>query len=99
MLGLEEIVAGAKLRGIAGPAVVEVVRVEWIGSEALNVVYRGADGPAEVLLFREAEARLELVQASRAFNFDGEREEVIAAPYMRRRVARRDSIPPNAPLS
>jgi hypothetical protein len=27
MLGLEKIVAGAKLRGVAGPAVVEVVRV------------------------------------------------------------------------
>ncbi len=50
MLGLESIVAGARLRGVAGPAVVEVVRVEWIGSDALNVVYRSTDGPAEVLL-------------------------------------------------
>ena len=47
MLGLEKIVAGAKLRGIAGPTVVEVVRVEWIGSDALNVVYRCGDGPAD----------------------------------------------------
>jgi hypothetical protein len=29
MLGLEKIVS--KFRGIAGPAVVEVARVEWIG--------------------------------------------------------------------
>jgi hypothetical protein len=70
MLGLEKIIAGAKLRGIAGPAVVDVIRVEWIGSDALNVVYRGTDGPAEVLVFREAEPRLELVQASRKFSFD-----------------------------
>jgi hypothetical protein len=41
---------------------------------ALNVVYRGADGPAEVLLFRDAEPRLELVQATRAFGFDGDGE-------------------------
>jgi hypothetical protein len=76
MLGLESIVAGARLRGVAGPAVVEVVRVEWIGPDALNVVYRSTDGPAEVLLFRDAEPRLELVQASRA-----------SAPnYVRRRV-------------
>jgi SNF2 family DNA or RNA helicase len=74
MLSLEKIIAGAKLRGIAGPSVVEVVRVEWIGSDALNVVYRGSDGPAEVLLFREAEPRLEPVQASRAFSFDGDGE-------------------------
>jgi hypothetical protein len=74
MVGLENIVAGTKLRGIAGPTAVEIVRVEWIGSDALNVVYRGANGPAEVLLYREAEPRLELVQASRAFSFDGDGE-------------------------
>src|SRR5580704_17731198 len=66
MLALDKVVAGAKIRGVAGPAIVEVVRVEWIGSDALNVVYRSNDGPAEVLLYREAEPRLELVQASRA---------------------------------
>ncbi len=54
MLGLEKTVAVAKIRGVAGPSVVEVVRVEWIGTEALNVVYRCAGGRAEVLLFREA---------------------------------------------
>jgi hypothetical protein len=72
MLGLDKIVAGARLRGVAGPAIVDVVRTEWIGADALNVFYRGADGPAEVLLFRDAETRLELVQASRAFGFDGD---------------------------
>jgi hypothetical protein len=72
MLGLEQIVVGAKLRGVAGASVVDVVRVEWIGSDALNVVYRGTDGPAEVLLFRDAEPRLELVQSGRAFSFDGD---------------------------
>jgi hypothetical protein len=34
MLALDKIVAGAKIREVAGPAVVEVVRVEWIGSFA-----------------------------------------------------------------
>jgi superfamily II DNA or RNA helicase len=59
---------------MAGAAVVEVVRVEWFGPDALNVVYRGTDGPAEVLLYRDAEPRLELLQASRAFSFDGDGE-------------------------
>jgi len=71
MLALDKVVAWARIRGLAGPAIVEVVRVGWIGSDALNVVYRGNDGPAQVLLYREAEPRLELVQASRAFSFDG----------------------------
>jgi hypothetical protein len=72
MLALDKVVAGANIRGVAGPSIVEVVRVQWIGSDALNIVYQGADGPAEVLLYREAEARLELIQASRAFSFGGD---------------------------
>src|SRR6202045_1558080 len=76
MLTLDRDVAGAKIRGVAGPAVVEVVRVEWIGSDALNVVYRGA------------EPRLELVQASRAFSFDGDGETFrVASEAQRIRLA------------
>jgi SNF2 family DNA or RNA helicase len=74
MLSLDKVIAGAKVRGLAGTVPVEVVRTEWIGTDALNVVYRGAEGPAEVLLFRDAEPRLELVHASRAFSFDGDGE-------------------------
>ena len=84
MLQLERIVSGAKLRGIAGPSTVEVVRVEWIGADALNVVYRSNDGPAEVLLYREAEPRLELVHATRAFSFDGDGETFRVASEARR---------------
>jgi superfamily II DNA or RNA helicase len=88
MLQLEKIVPGAKLRGVAGPTTVEVVRVEWIGADALNVVYRSNDGPAEVLLYREAEPRLELVQASRAFSFDGDGEAFrVASEAQRIRLA------------
>ena len=88
MLSLEKIVVGTKMRGLAGPTVVEVVRVEWIGSDALNVVYRGSEGPSEVLLYRDAEPRLELVQASRAFSFDGDGEAFrIASEAQRIRLA------------
>src|SRR5262245_49537635 len=37
--------------------IVEVVRVEWIGSDALNVVYRSAHGRPKVLPFRDASLR------------------------------------------
>ena len=88
MLSLDKVVAGAKVRGLAGAVPVEVVRTEWIGSDALNVVYRGADGPAEVLLFRDAEPRLELIQATRAFSFDGDGETFrIASEAQRIRLA------------
>jgi hypothetical protein len=88
MLSLDKVVAGAKVRGLAGAVPVEVLRTEWIGADALNVVYRGADGPAEVLLFRDAEPRLELVQATRAFSFDGDGEAFrIASEAQRIRLA------------
>src|SRR5271166_3922279 len=88
MLPLDKVVAGAKVRGLAGAVPVEVVRTEWIGADALNVVYRGADGPAEVLLFRDAEPRLELIQATRAFSFDGDGEAFrIASEAQRIRLA------------
>jgi hypothetical protein len=88
MLVLDKVVAGAKIRGVAGPTVVEVVRVQWIGSDALNIVYRGADGPAEVLLYRDAEPQLELVQANRAFSFDGDGEAFrVASEAQRIRLA------------
>jgi superfamily II DNA or RNA helicase len=74
MARLEQIIVGGKLRGLSGTTIVEVVRVEWIGSDAVNVVYRGPEGPSEVLLYREAEQRLELVQANRTFSFDGDGE-------------------------
>src|SRR5262245_28385624 len=88
MLTLAKVTAGTKVRGLAGPAPVEIVRTEWIGSDALNVVYRGLDGPAEVLLFRDAEPRLELIQAGRAFSFDGDGEAFrIASEAQRIRLA------------
>jgi superfamily II DNA or RNA helicase len=88
MLSLDKVIAGARVRGMAGASPVEIVRTEWIGSDALNVVYRGADGPAEVLLFRDAEPRLELVQASRAFSFDGDGEAYrVASEAQRIRLA------------
>jgi hypothetical protein len=54
----------------------------------LNVVYSGSNGPAEVLLYRDAEPRLELVKASRAFSFDGDGETFrIASEAQRIRLA------------
>lgn len=88
MLPLEKVVSGSKVRGLAGSAVVEVVRVEWIGSDALSVVYRGVEAPSEIVLFRDHEPRLELVQASRTFSFDGDGDAYrIASEAQRIRLA------------
>src|SRR5262245_27058962 len=90
MLGLEKIVAGAKVRGWPVPCPsMSCARVD-----ARNWSTLGTDGSAEVLLFRDAEPRLELVQATRAFSFDGDGEAFqIASEAQRIRLA---EFPPTA---
>jgi len=61
------------LRGILPDAAVTVVSVEWHGSDALTLVYRGPNGRvADEILYRHDEARLEIVEAGRPWSFDGD---------------------------
>jgi superfamily II DNA or RNA helicase len=53
--------------------VVTVVSLEWHGSNALTIVYRGPNGRvADEILYRHDEPRLEIVQAGRPWSFDGD---------------------------
>jgi superfamily II DNA or RNA helicase len=50
-----------------------VVGVQWFGSEALELTYKTAAGKvANELLYREDEARLEVVEEGRPWSFDGD---------------------------
>ena len=54
-------------------AAVTVVSVEWHGSNALTLVYRGPSGRvADEILYRHDEARLEIVKGGRPWSFDGD---------------------------
>lgn len=54
---LEEIKNGASVRGIASAQPVHVVSVDWIGDQAINVVYRDHNGSvAEAVLYRGQES-------------------------------------------
>ena len=73
MTPLEDIRSGARLAGIAPGVPVEVVSTEWIGNQALNVVYRAPDGGvAETTLYRDDEERLGLESQGRAWTFDAD---------------------------
>lgn len=51
----------------------EVVSVEWIGDQAVNVVYRSANGSvAETTLYRDDEHRLEVESEGRKWSFDAD---------------------------
>jgi hypothetical protein len=73
MARLEEIKNGAMVGGIAPNQPVEVVSVEWIGDQAINVVFRDPNSSvSETILYRDDEHRLELVQSGRLWSFDAD---------------------------
>ncbi|MFC3724631.1 helicase-related protein [Neoaquamicrobium sediminum] len=73
MARLEDIRAGAMVRGIAPQQPVQVVSVDWIGQQALNVVYRHPAGAvAESTLYRDDEHRLEIDAKGRLWAFDAD---------------------------
>jgi hypothetical protein len=53
--------------------VVTVVSVQWFGSEALELTYKGPFGRVgNELLYRHDESRLEVVEHGRPWSFDGD---------------------------
>jgi SNF2 family DNA or RNA helicase len=73
VIRLEDLQPEAAVRGILPDAAVTVASVEWHGSDALTLVYRGPDGRvADEILYRHDEPRLEIVAAGRPWSFDGD---------------------------
>jgi superfamily II DNA or RNA helicase len=73
MARLEDIKNGAMVQGIAPSQPVEVVSVEWIGDQAINVVFRDPNSSvSETVLYRDDEHRLELLQGGRVWSFDAD---------------------------
>lgn len=73
MSRLEDIVPGAKVRGIDPRQPVDIASTTWYGSDTLEIVYRDADGrPHDRMLYRHDEALLELDEAHRQWGFDAD---------------------------
>jgi SNF2 family DNA or RNA helicase len=73
MSKLEDIKPNAALRGIIPDALVNVVNVQWFGSEALELTYKTPTGKvANELIYRHDENRLEVVEQGRPWSFDGD---------------------------
>lgn len=70
---LEEIKNGASVRGIVSAQSVQILSVDWIGNQAINVVYRDYNSTiAEAVLYRDDEYRLEVEQNGRPWSFDAD---------------------------
>ena len=72
-LTLEDLQPDATVRGILPDAAVTVVSVQWHGSEALTLVYRGPNGRvADEILYRHDEPRFESPKTGRPWSLDGD---------------------------
>jgi len=70
---LESLKNGAIVQGIVPNQSVEVVSVEWIGDQAVNLVYRVPGGSvAETTLYRDDQHRLSVEVGGRAWSFDAD---------------------------
>jgi len=70
---LEDLTQGTSVRGILPDGVVTVVSVQWFGSEALELTYKGPTGRvANELLYRHDEPRLQILEHGRPWSFDGD---------------------------
>jgi SNF2 family DNA or RNA helicase len=73
MTRLEDLQPTAAIRGILPDQVVTIVSVQWFGSEALELTYKGPSGRVvNELLYRHDEPRLQVVEHGRPCSFDGD---------------------------
>ena len=73
MTRLEDLTPTAAVRGILPDQTVTVVSVQWFGSAALELTYKGPSGRvANELLYRHDEPRLQVVEHGRPWSFDGD---------------------------
>ena len=72
---LEDVKNGASVRGVTSAQPAHVVSVDWIGDQAISVVFRDHNGTvAETVLYRDDEYRLEVEQSGRPWSFDADGE-------------------------
>ena len=70
---LEDLQPNAAVSGVLPDALATVISVQWFGSEALELTYKGPTGRvANELLYRHDEPRLEVVEHGRPWRFDGD---------------------------
>ena len=73
MATLNDLRSGAIVQGIIPGQPVEIVSVDWIGKQAVNLVYRVPGGSvAETTLYRDDEHRLSVETRARCWSFDAD---------------------------
>ena len=77
MAKLEDLTVGSIVNGLVNDAPVEVVAVKWYGNAVLELTFKNSQGiPANQLLYREDEARLEVQKENLPWSFDADGDDV-----------------------
>lgn len=70
---LEELVKGARVRGVAPSGAVTVIDAEWVGAGAVNLTYEDEQGNVDrELIYRSGEDGLEMAEGGRAWALDAD---------------------------
>lgn len=73
MAKLEDLKRGASVKGILQDCLVTVIDVKWYGSAAIELTYKDPAGKPDVLLlYRDREPSLEIVEVGSPWSFDGD---------------------------
>lgn len=73
MATLEELTVGSSVSGLVNNETVQVVAVKWYGSAVLEITYKTSQGMlANQLLYREDEARLDVMEDNLPWSFDAD---------------------------
>ena len=73
MAQLEDITRGAAINGILPEGLVTALDVKWVGTVAIEVTYKDAQGRlGSELLYRDREPTLEIATSGSPWSFDGE---------------------------
>ena len=74
---LEDLTVGSSVKGLVANESVQVVAVKWYGSSVLELTFKNSQGMlANQLLYREDEARLEVLDNSLPWSFDADGDTV-----------------------
>ena len=68
---LEDLKNGTVVKGVILNQPVELISVGWTGNQVINIIFRYPSGAiSEMMLHREDENRLEIIQSGRVWSFD-----------------------------
>ncbi len=73
MTALEQLTAGANVKGLAPNTLARIITLEWFGDQAVKVTFEdGLGRVAQQLIYRADEPRIEIVESGRPWSFDGD---------------------------